>query len=174
MKKTTLFSNAIMAAMTGLAIAPSYFSEKPEYAAEQIECMAMAVYHEARSEDAYSQIMVAATVKNAAFAHKTSICDEVRKPHRYGDTRHWWAVSWTTPTEKEAWENAVEVATLTLSGDIKPRKGHRGVTHFHDKTASGRVVNKYFSGMKPVYKTSNMTFYEDPHYMAVKYSNWGR
>lgn len=148
---STLVTKAVIAAtIAQLGAVPHYLPDNKE----QIECMAMAVYHEARGESTYDQTLVAHTIKNVAFAHDISICEEVKRPYRYSGV-----VGWRAPKESKAWADALEVSTLVLSGSVGTMQGHRGVTHFHDHS----INPPYWADeMKLVATTDGFAFYEDP------------
>jgi spore germination cell wall hydrolase CwlJ-like protein len=88
----------------------------------ELDCLALNTYWEARSEPAAGQMAVAAVVLNrvANPAFPDTICDVVMQGAEHG--RHRCQFSWhcdgrdDTPRNTAAWEKALMVARLVLSG----------------------------------------------------------
>jgi spore germination cell wall hydrolase CwlJ-like protein len=92
---------------------------------EQTNCLATAVYFEARGESAEGQLAVAKVVMNRAASGKypTDWCSVVKQPYQFSFVRHGQFPS--ADTNCEAWKKAEAVAELavanvvpTLSDDV--------------------------------------------------------
>lgn len=102
--------------------APGVAAQEVEESERELDCLALNVYWEARSEPAAGQIAVAAVVLNrvANPAFPDNICDVVMQGAEHG--RHRCQFSWhcdgldDTPRNTAAWEKALMVARLVLSG----------------------------------------------------------
>jgi spore germination cell wall hydrolase CwlJ-like protein len=89
----------------------------------ELVCLALAVYHEARSEPLLGQIAVAEVVLNRAASDKypDNVCDVTTQG---GTARNRCQFSYycdgkpETPHNKRAWRRAVVVAKLTQNGTI--------------------------------------------------------
>lgn len=100
----------------------------------ELVCLALAVYHEARSEPLLGQVAVAEVVLNRTASDKypDTICDVVQQG---GTRRHRCQFSYycdgksETPHNMRAWRRAVTVAKLTQNGTITANLGH--ATHYH-------------------------------------------
>lgn len=101
---------------------------------KELECLALNIYHEARSESRAGRLAVAAVTLNRArsSAYPNSICAVVRQG---GERRHRCQFSWwcdgksDRPTEQRAWRQALKLAESTLLGLEKDPTG--GATHYH-------------------------------------------
>ncbi len=108
-----------------LLIAMFFFSTPvyPEVDMKQVQCMAHAVYHEARGEPSAGQVAVAYVVKNRVghpgFAN--SICGVVYQPHQFTNIRQ------TKPNKNsKSWAYAVETSLRVLRGQAKdPTAGRK-------------------------------------------------
>jgi spore germination cell wall hydrolase CwlJ-like protein len=88
---------------------------------ESLHCLALNVYHEARSEPEAGQLAVAAVTLNRmrSEAFPDSVCEVVKQG---GEQRHRCQFSWwcdgksDRPTEDEAWKNAQRISRLALLG----------------------------------------------------------
>ncbi len=87
---------------------------------EKVECLALNVYHEARSEPLKGQVAVAAVILNRVESGQfpDSVCGVVKQGTRSkGCQFSWWCDGRKdTPTEKEAWDQARRIAIRTLTG----------------------------------------------------------
>jgi len=101
----------------------SSFSEK------DLECLALNVYHEARSEPEEGQLAVAAVTLNRVESESfpDSVCGVVKQG---GERLHRCQFSWwcdgkqDTPTNREAWADALRIGRLSLQGQVPdPTKG---------------------------------------------------
>jgi spore germination cell wall hydrolase CwlJ-like protein len=88
---------------------------------ESLRCLALNVYHEARSEPEVGQLAVAAVTLNRvrSEAFPDSVCKVVKQG---GQQRNrcqfsWWCDGKSDhPTESEAWKNARRISRLSLLG----------------------------------------------------------
>jgi spore germination cell wall hydrolase CwlJ-like protein len=103
-------------------------------------CLALNIYHEARSEPILGQYGVALVTMNRAGQDRSKVCDVVfkRKQFSWANKGVWrsgngWILSRRLqPKEKHAWETAVIIAETTLSGrmcDIT-----HGATYYHERS----------------------------------------
>lgn len=98
-------------------------------------CLALNVYHEARSDTMIGQYAVAHVVMNRVQSDRfpDSVCDVVHQGYHKG--KHKCQFSWycdgksDTPTEPRAWALATLVAYDVLNGTV-PDVTH-GATHYH-------------------------------------------
>ena len=96
---------------------------------QAILCLAMNVYHEARSEDLVGQLAVAEVTLNrvAAKQFPNEVCDVVWQRRQF---------SWThdgksdKPRDQEAWVTAHNIATLAIRQG-KPRAVGEDVLFYH-------------------------------------------
>lgn len=101
---------------------------------EEFECLALNIYHEARSEPEIGRLAVAAVTLNRvdSSAYPDSICAVVQQG---GEARHRCQFSWwcdgrdDTPTETRAWQLAQQTARRSLLGLAPDPTG--GATHYH-------------------------------------------
>jgi spore germination cell wall hydrolase CwlJ-like protein len=90
---------------------------------ESLECLALNIYHEARSESETGQLAVAAVTLNRvqSEAFPDLVCDVVQQG---GERLHRCQFSWwcdgksDRPTEARAWERARRIARRTLLGGL--------------------------------------------------------
>ena len=116
-------------------------------APEMLTCLALNVYFEARSESIAGQLAVAHVVMNRVESPKypNNVCNVVKQ----GPISKWWKeehgkevpirnrcqFSWwcdgksDVPTDMQAWDTAMRVATLVASGDLYDITD--GATHYH-------------------------------------------
>ena len=96
---------------------------------ETLVCMALNIYHEARSESELGQLAVAAVTLNRveSEAFPNSVCEVVKQG---GERRHRCQFSWwcdgkrDTPTDTAAWDAALRLGRLSLQGMTSdPTKG---------------------------------------------------
>ena len=91
---------------------------------ESLHCLALNVYHEARSETEAGQLAVATVTLNRVHskAFPDSVCDVVKQG---GEQLHRCQFSWwcdgksDRPTEAEAWKNAQHISRQALLGLAK-------------------------------------------------------
>jgi spore germination cell wall hydrolase CwlJ-like protein len=86
-------------------------------------CLALNVYHEARSETIDSQLAVALVTLNRAHYRKDLICKEVFKYKQFS----WTLKSDWTPHNQKAWKRSIQIARMAF----KIEDFTTGATHFH-------------------------------------------
>jgi len=104
--------------------------------AESLLCLALNVYHEARSQPLIEQLAVAQVVLNRvdARAYPDDVCSVVYH-NKYPGTLHKCQFSWycdgksDTPRDANAWLVANQVASLALSPELPDLVD--GATHYH-------------------------------------------
>lgn len=104
-----------------LALLGAYDVPRPE-----INCIATAVYHEARGEPIKGQAAVANVILNRVESSRfpDTACEVVYQPHQFTD------VGKASPDkDSRAWELAVAVAALTYMGEIVDYT--KGATHYY-------------------------------------------
>lgn len=137
---------------TLFAILALFFSppvEAVKYTKQDVQCMAHAVYHEARGEPEIGKHAVAHVVLNRKQSgqFQSSICGVVYHPHQFTN------IKLTKPKyQSKAWNDAVQVATLTLSGISKDPT--HGAKYFY----AHKVVRPSWSESKLKKKIGNHSF----------------
>jgi len=127
-------------------------------------CLALNIYHEARSEPVHGQYAVAqVTLRRAEFTRKR-VCAEVFRPFQFSWTvdkvrrlkRGWRIAKSLEPAEWVAWTKAVKIAQSALLA--KPIRDYsRGATHYHSK----RVKPRWAKHMKLVAVIGQHVFYRE-------------
>lgn len=126
---TRLAQAVVIAAGALLAAGQANAQEAPRWANDQVRCLALNVYHEARNQSFDGQLAVAHVTLNRVDDPRfpKTICRVVYQTKSF---------SWTInrgrlapPREREAWERAMQVARLA----IEDRDGDPtfGSTHYH-------------------------------------------
>ncbi len=90
----------------------------PKLDAEQQNCLALNIYHEARSERVEGQIAVAQVTLNRV-AHDewpSTICEVVYQPKQFSWTH---LVKEQSPLEKKAWKKARVIARDVMIGNVE-------------------------------------------------------
>lgn len=103
---------------------------------EALFCLALNVYHEARSQPLIEQLAVAQVVLNHvdARAYPDDVCDVVYH-NKYPGRLHKCQFSWycdgksDTPRDASAWLQANQIASLALSTELPDLVD--GATHYH-------------------------------------------
>lgn len=107
--------------ISALALLGAYDVPRPE-----INCIATAVYHEARGETLKGQAAVANVILNRVASEKypDTACEVVYQPHQFTD------IEKAKPNKDGlAWEYAVTVAALAYTGEIVDYT--KGATHYY-------------------------------------------
>ena len=107
---------------------------------EELNCMALNIYHEARSESLAGQYAVADVVLNRVDSNRfpKSICEVVKQAKLWkgNPIRNKCQFSWycdglsDTATETNSWQQAVEIA-ISITLHDKFRGITEGATHYH-------------------------------------------
>ena len=122
---------------------------------EAIICLALNVYHEARSDDILGQLAVAQVTMNrvASDRYPDTICGVVWDSKQF---------SWThddksdKPKEKKAWETAQEIARVAYQSTVKIPELGPDVLHYHADYA----MPYWAKDQQPVAKIGSHYFYE--------------
>ena len=109
---------------------------------EAILCLALNVYHEAKNQPLIGQVAVAQVVMNRVYDQRypNTVCEVVEQGPTYSwkpdfPIRNRCQFSWycdglsDTPTEKDAWDNAIMVANGVYHSDFEDFV--EGATHYH-------------------------------------------
>lgn len=101
--------------------------QMPDVDRSEINCLALNVYHEARSEPLVGQVSVANVTLNRLGkpGRPATVCGVVFERGQFS-----WTARPPAVTEPDAWHLAVEIAALTYSGLIPDQTG--GAVHFYD------------------------------------------
>lgn len=118
---------------------------------KELNCLAQAVYHEARGSTRTNKILVANVVVNRT-KHKeypTTICKVIQQKGQFP-----WAKKRGTfkKFSAEDWKDSQSIARLVINRSFDRSKG---ATHFHDR----RVSPKWASKMKRVVHDKDLLFY---------------
>ena len=108
--------------------------------AEALMCLALNVYFEARSENMASQVAVSLVVMNRVKDHRfpDTVCGVVKQGLKYkndkvvlGKCQFSWYCDGKSdkPTNKKAWFQAKEIASIVLDGGVFDFT--EGATHYH-------------------------------------------
>lgn len=87
-------------------------------------CLAMTIYHEARGEPVLGQLAVAQVVMNRVDSPRfpDDICGVVTQSDQF-------SYAWSAPVEQGAWNLAVAIAEMVLTGETI--EVTRGALHYH-------------------------------------------
>jgi len=109
---------------------------------EAILCLALNVYHEAKNQPFIGQVAVAQVVMNRVYDERypNTVCEVVEQGPTYSwkpdfPIRNRCQFSWycdglsDTPTEKDAWDNAIMVANGVYHSNFEDFV--EGATHYH-------------------------------------------
>ena len=109
---------------------------------EAILCLALNVYHEAKNQPFIGQVAVAQVVMNRVYDERypNTVCEVVEQGPTYSwkpdfPIRNRCQFSWycdglsDTPTEKDAWDNAIMVANGVYHNNFEDFV--EGATHYH-------------------------------------------
>lgn len=125
-----------------------YFSDHAidlEIRQQQVECLAKAVYHEARGESTTGQIAVAYSVINRKDDRRfpNTACEVVFQPAQYSDIE-----KATFPSEGKEWEQSYRIAKQVYGNQVSdPTNGAKWyynpkkVKPYWKKYAEGKIVN---------------------------------
>ena len=111
-----------------------------------LECLALNIYHEARSEPEVGQLAVAAVTLNRVESESfpDSICQVVKQG---GEDLHRCQFSWwcdgkkDTPTNREAWDTALRIGWLSLQG--KTSDPTKGALYYHANYVAPKWSRKF-------------------------------
>jgi spore germination cell wall hydrolase CwlJ-like protein len=122
---------------------------------ETLTCLALNVYHEARSDDVLGQLAVAQVTLNrvASGRYPDTVCDVVWDHKQF---------SWThdgksdKPKEPRAWKHAQAVAYMALNDMARVPELTPEVLHYH----ADWVTPYWAKGKQPVARVGSHIFYE--------------
>jgi N-acetylmuramoyl-L-alanine amidase len=125
---------------------------------DEIEVLALNMYHEARGEGPDGMQMIAEVTLNRVDhpRYPDNICEVVYQRSQF---------SWThlkrdhTPYETDVWEEVLEIAGQVLNEDIE--LFDNGATHFLNENAV-RALPRWTREFEMVGRIGNHTFYEKP------------
>ena len=105
-------------------------------AAGEVDCLAQAIYHEARGEPVETQIAVGNTILNRveAMGFPDTVCGVVHQPGQFS----WWSGRNPPVTEPAAYKTARSLARKILAGDIE--RGRRDVFWFYEPGHQSRAI----------------------------------
>ena len=124
-------------------------ASKWQLASDELHCLSVAVYHEARGEPRDGKLAVAQVVLNRAKSGRfpKSVCGVVLQPAQFSAIRTNW-----NPRESSAWREARAIAALAAEGE---RLAHLGdALYFH-----ATYVSPGWRGKKRVATIGNHIFY---------------
>lgn len=122
---------------------------------EALTCLALNVYHEARSEPLAGQLAVAQVTLNRAASERypDTVCDVVWQRKQF---------SWThdgksdKPREAQAWAQAQEVASIVYHGTLTLDELTPDVLHYH----ADWVTPQWAHNKQPVARIGSHIFYK--------------
>lgn len=111
-----------------------------------VECLALNIYHEARSEPRKGQQAVAAVTINrvASPAFPNSVCQVVKQGGKKLNKCQfsWWCDRYSDkPREDSAWHSALELSRRTLAGEIGDPTD--GALYYHAKRVKPRWARTF-------------------------------
>ena len=117
---SAVLSNAFSAAIVGGLVMGSCSLQEAK--AKEINCLAMNIYHESRSEPLEGQFAVAHVTMNRVESKRypDHVCSVVYQRKQF---------SWThmikdhTPNDEKAWETALNIANVVYKGDQPDNTG---------------------------------------------------
>lgn len=153
---------AIAISNTAISHARPYQGSKNEYAADkkEIQCLATAIYFEARGEPSIGQKAVAQVILNRVEddAYPESVCEVV---YQNQDRRNACQFSFACDgipdktSDSRAWKKATAIASQTLRGR-NPVMSQAKATHYH----ASNVRPRWASSLKRVQKIGRHIFYQ--------------
>lgn len=125
---------------------------------EQVEVLALNMYHEARGEPMDGMQMVGEVTLNRVEAsnYPDTICDVVYQPHQFSWTH---TVKNHEPQEVEIWLDVLVLAENLILGEVKTFGN--GATHFINPDKVRRIPN-WARQFEKVGKIGNHVFYQQP------------
>jgi N-acetylmuramoyl-L-alanine amidase len=123
---------------------------------ENVLCMALNIYHEARSKSLAGQIAVANVTLNRVKSDRfpDTVCEVVYQDHQFS---WFWDGKDDTPTETKAWEISKMIAETMLTPDNAILDNTEGSLYYH-----ADYVTPYWSKIfEPVKKIGTHIFYLD-------------
>lgn len=123
---------------------------------EQIEVLALNMYHEARGEPIDGMQMVGEVTLNRVDApnYPDNICDVVYQPSQFSWTR---VVKDPEPRELDVWQDALILAENLILGEVDTF--NNGATHFINPDKLSRIPN-WAKQFESVGRIGNHVFYQ--------------
>ena len=127
-----------------------------------IMCLALNVYHEARSEPVQGQFAVAHVTMNRAGGDQAKVCETVVARKQFSWTNKMLAKKTESryvlkkagvPKDKNAWMLAKHIARLTI--EHKPTDLTNGATHYH----TTKIKPRWAASMQYVRRIGRHVFY---------------
>lgn len=141
-----------------LQVEPEAHETSLPYEQEDLHCMAINIYHEARNQSIEGMKAVGFITMNRVnhANYPGSVCEVVYQPYQFSWTlNETHEVNYNNPIERKAWERSVNIAKGILDEDYQNHM--HGVTHYHS--------NKVAPAWKAHYKRSHVigdhVFYTD-------------
>lgn len=139
--------------ITVVAAASSMYGVSLDH--RQVECMATAIYHEARGEPLVGQIGVAHVIMNRVKSnrHPNSVCEAVYKPHQFTNIKN------ARPDkDSKAWAKAVKLSSLIQAGQISDPT--LGSTLYHNPITAPKP-RWDFTKLRMVVNIDNHRYYKE-------------
>ncbi|MCP4009373.1 MAG: cell wall hydrolase [Proteobacteria bacterium] len=131
--KALILSAALMMLSSGLSTANAEMLPG-SISGQELGCLAMNIYHEARGEPEKGKLAVAAVTMNRVKSkyYPNTVCEVVwqNKQFSWTELKH----KYHTVTDTKAWINAIEIAQLFIDGGNWPGVGE--ATHYHTVAVS--------------------------------------
>ncbi len=124
---------ALMGTMVGSTTANAEILPDSVYG-QELGCLAMNIYHEARGETEKGKLAVAAVTMNrvASKYYPNTVCEVVWQRKQFSWTQL--KTKYHVVKDARAWTNAVEIAQLFIDGGNWPGVGE--ATHYHTVAVS--------------------------------------
>lgn len=124
--------------------------------AQEIQALALNMYHEARGEGFAAMQMVGEVTLNRVNSklYPNKICAVIYQKSQFS----WTVKKDKTPHEKDQWELALSIASKLINGDIN--YFDNGATHFVNPKFE-HPMPKWTNKLKVVAKIGNHVFYSD-------------
>lgn len=133
-------------------------------------CVALAVYAEARGESYFGQALVANVIVNrqSLLPYGSDACDVINIPgqfegiDKWGYPRHPWL------EERHAWDVALEVATVVMTGDYYIPPPCQAATYFRvrDSPADSKKIPRW-GELTYLCTVENHEFFTVPHFQPT-------
>ena len=132
-QKTLMLSITLLAASLGQNIAHAE-TIPTSTSGQELGCLAMNIYHEARGETEKGKLAVAAVTMNRVKAkyYPDTVCGVVWQKKQFSWTEL--KVKYHAVNDTKAWVNAIEIAQLFIDGGNWPGVGE--ATHYHTTAVS--------------------------------------
>ena len=131
--KTLMLSVALLATSMGLSTANAETLPVP-LSGQELGCLAMNIYHEARGETEKGKLAVAAVTMNRVKNkyYPDTVCEVVWQNKQFSWTGL--KLKYHAVKDTKAWINAIEIAQLFIDGGNWPGVGR--ATHYHTVAVS--------------------------------------